>query len=201
MVSVLLQLQTNSVFLIVCDGVSFLCFSWKEMWLQDYWQSLDQGEALTAMIHRNESHQGRFWDYMHEIFLKRTRQHWPIFVRAWFENCIESWGCEFLPHFKCLPWKKQNQKTSHRDNFFWCMKWVSFCYTWISAVEMLVTALIWVSALWCEATPDLQVSTCGAKEEFILLLHLLYLYYVLHDFRHLFKCPKLFQGFFKSSEY
>uniref|UniRef100_A0A8C3DWP8 Fucosyltransferase n=1 Tax=Corvus moneduloides TaxID=1196302 RepID=A0A8C3DWP8_CORMO len=48
---------------------------WKEMWLQDYWQSLDQGEALTAMIHRNESHQGRFWDYMHEIFLKRTRQH------------------------------------------------------------------------------------------------------------------------------
>ncbi|KFV96614.1 PREDICTED: alpha-(1,3)-fucosyltransferase 11, partial [Eurypyga helias] len=49
--------------------------SWKEMWLQDYWQSLDQGEALTAMIHRNESHQGRFWDYMHEIFLKRTRQH------------------------------------------------------------------------------------------------------------------------------
>nr|XP_020861688.1 alpha-(1,3)-fucosyltransferase 11-like isoform X1 [Phascolarctos cinereus] len=25
--------------------------SWKEMWLQDYWQGLDQGEALTAMIH------------------------------------------------------------------------------------------------------------------------------------------------------
>lgn len=74
MVSVLLQLQNNLVFLIVCDGVSF-CFSWKEMWLQDYWQSLDQGEALTAMIHHNESHQGRFWDYMHEIFLKRTRQH------------------------------------------------------------------------------------------------------------------------------
>lgn len=45
------------------------------MWLQDYWQSLDQGEALTAMIRHNESHQGRFWDYMHEIFLKRTRQH------------------------------------------------------------------------------------------------------------------------------
>ncbi|CAM4591027.1 GDP-fucose protein O-fucosyltransferase 4 [Caretta caretta] len=48
--------------------------SWKEMWLQDYWQSLDQGEALTTMIHHNESHQGRFWDYMHEIFVKRTRQ-------------------------------------------------------------------------------------------------------------------------------
>ncbi|XP_048359053.1 alpha-(1,3)-fucosyltransferase 11 [Sphaerodactylus townsendi] len=47
--------------------------SWKEMWLQDYWQSLDQSEALTAMIHHNESHQGRFWDYMHKIFLKRTR--------------------------------------------------------------------------------------------------------------------------------
>ncbi|XP_028914910.2 alpha-(1,3)-fucosyltransferase 11 [Ornithorhynchus anatinus] len=48
--------------------------SWKEMWLQDYWQGLDQGEALTAMIHNNETHQGRFWDYMHEIFLKR-HQH------------------------------------------------------------------------------------------------------------------------------
>ncbi|XP_015685944.1 alpha-(1,3)-fucosyltransferase 11, partial [Protobothrops mucrosquamatus] len=47
--------------------------SWKEMWLQDYWQSLDQGEALTAMIHHNESHQGKFWDYMHKIFLKRTQ--------------------------------------------------------------------------------------------------------------------------------
>ncbi|NWR73031.1 FUT11 fucosyltransferase, partial [Centropus unirufus] len=49
--------------------------SWKEMWLQDYWQGLDQGEALTAMIHHNESQQGRFWDYMHEIFLKRMGQH------------------------------------------------------------------------------------------------------------------------------
>lgn len=68
-------------------------------------------------------------------------------------------------------------------------------------MEMLVTALIGVSALWCEAIPDLQVSTCGAKEEFTLLLHLLYLYYVLHDFRCLLKCPKLLQGFFKYSEY
>ncbi|KAJ6661773.1 hypothetical protein lerEdw1_013295 [Lerista edwardsae] len=49
--------------------------SWKEMWLQDYWQSLDQGEALTAMIHNNESHQGKFWDYMHKIFMKRTQQN------------------------------------------------------------------------------------------------------------------------------
>ncbi|KAM3835744.1 GDP-fucose protein O-fucosyltransferase 4 [Vipera latastei] len=49
--------------------------SWKEMWLQDYWQSLDQGEALTAMIHHNESHQGKFWDYMHKIFLKRTQHN------------------------------------------------------------------------------------------------------------------------------
>ncbi|XP_053111137.1 alpha-(1,3)-fucosyltransferase 11 [Hemicordylus capensis] len=49
--------------------------SWKEMWLQDYWQSRDQGEALTAMIHHNESHQGRFWDYMHKIFMKRTQQN------------------------------------------------------------------------------------------------------------------------------
>lgn len=52
-----------------------VCFSWKEMWLQDYWQSLDQGEALTAMIHHNESHQGKFWDYMHKIFLKRTQHN------------------------------------------------------------------------------------------------------------------------------
>nr|XP_028591840.1 alpha-(1,3)-fucosyltransferase 11 isoform X1 [Podarcis muralis] len=49
--------------------------SWKEMWLQDYWQSLDQAEALTAMIHHNESHQGRFWDYMHQVFMKRTQQN------------------------------------------------------------------------------------------------------------------------------
>ncbi|XP_077202306.1 GDP-fucose protein O-fucosyltransferase 4 [Paroedura picta] len=49
--------------------------SWKEMWLQDYWQSLDQGEALSAMIRHNESHQGKFWDYMHKVFLKRTRQN------------------------------------------------------------------------------------------------------------------------------
>ncbi|XP_023060713.1 alpha-(1,3)-fucosyltransferase 11 isoform X1 [Piliocolobus tephrosceles] len=45
--------------------------SWKEMWLQDYWQGLDQGEALTAMIHNNETEQRKFWDYLHEIFMKR----------------------------------------------------------------------------------------------------------------------------------
>ncbi|XP_075466750.1 GDP-fucose protein O-fucosyltransferase 4 [Ascaphus truei] len=49
--------------------------SWKQMWLQDYWQSLDQAEALTAMIHRNETDQGNFWDYMHEIFIKRSMNH------------------------------------------------------------------------------------------------------------------------------
>nr|XP_056704262.1 alpha-(1,3)-fucosyltransferase 11 [Euleptes europaea] len=49
--------------------------SWKEMWLQDYWQSLDQAEALSAMIRNNESDQGKFWDYMHKVFLKRTRQN------------------------------------------------------------------------------------------------------------------------------
>lgn len=64
-------------------SMSSLCFSWKEMWLQDYWQSLDQGEALTAMLHNNESHQGRFWDYMHKIFMKRTRQNW-LSVQAFF---------------------------------------------------------------------------------------------------------------------
>lgn len=50
---------------------------------------------------------------------------------------------------------------------------VSFCYDWISAVEILATALIGISALWCEVTPDLQMSTCGAKEEFTLFLHLI----------------------------
>ncbi|XP_075389723.1 GDP-fucose protein O-fucosyltransferase 4 [Tenrec ecaudatus] len=47
--------------------------SWKEMWLQDYWQGLDQGEALTAMIYNNETQQRKFWDYLHEIFMKRNR--------------------------------------------------------------------------------------------------------------------------------
>lgn len=47
--------------------------SWKEMWLQDYWQGLDQGEALTAMIHNNETLQGKFWDYLTEIFMKRNQ--------------------------------------------------------------------------------------------------------------------------------
>ncbi|XP_014716068.1 alpha-(1,3)-fucosyltransferase 11 [Equus asinus] len=47
--------------------------SWKEMWLQDYWQGLDQGEALTAMIRNNETQQRKFWDYLHEIFMKRNQ--------------------------------------------------------------------------------------------------------------------------------
>lgn len=121
----LLQLQTLlcCFFLKWCLFFFFICFSWKEMWLQDYWQSLDQGEALTAMIRHNESHQGRFWDYMHEIFLKRTRQHWSIPVRAWFENCLESCDWEFLLLSKCLPWNRRNS----RRLFFWCMKWVVLC--------------------------------------------------------------------------
>ncbi|KAJ1143262.1 hypothetical protein NDU88_009573 [Pleurodeles waltl] len=49
--------------------------SWKQMWLQDYWQSLDQAEALGAMLRQNETEQGRFWDYMHDIFLRRNIQH------------------------------------------------------------------------------------------------------------------------------
>lgn len=47
--------------------------SWKEMWLQDYWQGLYQGEALTAMIHNNETEQSKFWDYVHRIFMKRNK--------------------------------------------------------------------------------------------------------------------------------
>lgn len=43
------------------------------MWLQDYWQGLDQGEALTAMIHNNETQQRKFWDYLYEIFMKRNQ--------------------------------------------------------------------------------------------------------------------------------
>nr|DBA15337.1 TPA: hypothetical protein GDO54_004564 [Pyxicephalus adspersus] len=49
--------------------------SWKQMWLQDYWQGYDQGEALTAMILRNETSQDKFWDFMHEMFIKRNMNH------------------------------------------------------------------------------------------------------------------------------
>ncbi|XP_053547977.1 alpha-(1,3)-fucosyltransferase 11 [Bombina bombina] len=49
--------------------------SWKQMWLQDFWQSLDQGEALTIMILRNETSQEKFWDYMHEIYIRRNMHH------------------------------------------------------------------------------------------------------------------------------
>ncbi|XP_073416147.1 alpha-(1,3)-fucosyltransferase 11 [Dendrobates tinctorius] len=49
--------------------------SWKQMWLQDYWQSLDQGEALAAMILRNETSQDKFWDFMHEMYIKRNMNH------------------------------------------------------------------------------------------------------------------------------
>ncbi|OCU02632.1 alpha-(1,3)-fucosyltransferase 11 [Xenopus laevis] len=49
--------------------------SWKQMWLQDYWQSCDQGDALTAMIQRNETNQDKFWDYMHEMYIKRSMNH------------------------------------------------------------------------------------------------------------------------------
>ncbi|KAM4032079.1 GDP-fucose protein O-fucosyltransferase 4 [Anomaloglossus baeobatrachus] len=49
--------------------------SWKQMWLQDYWQSFDQGEALTAMILRNETSQDKFWDFMHEMYIKRNMNH------------------------------------------------------------------------------------------------------------------------------
>ncbi|CAJ0966906.1 unnamed protein product [Ranitomeya imitator] len=49
--------------------------SWKQMWLQDYWQSFDQGEALAAMILRNETSQDKFWDFMHEMYIKRNMNH------------------------------------------------------------------------------------------------------------------------------
>lgn len=49
--------------------------SWKQMWLQDYWQSLDQAEALSAMLRQNETELGRFWDYMHDLFTRRNTQH------------------------------------------------------------------------------------------------------------------------------
>ncbi|XP_068114143.1 alpha-(1,3)-fucosyltransferase 11 [Hyperolius riggenbachi] len=49
--------------------------SWKQMWLQDYWQGFDQGEALTAMILRNETSHDKFWDFMHEMYIKRNMGH------------------------------------------------------------------------------------------------------------------------------
>uniref|UniRef100_UPI00398F8279 alpha-(1,3)-fucosyltransferase 11 n=1 Tax=Pristiophorus japonicus TaxID=55135 RepID=UPI00398F8279 len=47
--------------------------SWKQMWQQDYWQSVDQAEALTAMIHRNETDPSKLWDYVHQLMMKRSR--------------------------------------------------------------------------------------------------------------------------------
>ncbi|XP_067876605.1 alpha-(1,3)-fucosyltransferase 11 isoform X2 [Heterodontus francisci] len=47
--------------------------SWKQMWQQDYWQSLDQAEALTTMIHRNETDPSKLWDYVHQLMTKRNR--------------------------------------------------------------------------------------------------------------------------------
>ncbi|XP_078718196.1 GDP-fucose protein O-fucosyltransferase 4 [Lampetra fluviatilis] len=37
---------------------------WREQWLADYWQSLDQAHALEAMILHNETDPSRLWDYM-----------------------------------------------------------------------------------------------------------------------------------------
>lgn len=99
------------------NGLCFLSLvylSWKEMWLQDYWQSLDQSEALTAMIHHNESHQGKFWDYMHEIFLKRTRQHWPSSQEP--SSVLESGRVGAYTWIQDLPWVK---KTANFCTFFW----------------------------------------------------------------------------------
>ncbi|XP_060710142.1 alpha-(1,3)-fucosyltransferase 11 isoform X1 [Hemiscyllium ocellatum] len=47
--------------------------SWKEMWHQDYWQSLDQAEALSNMIHQNETDPSKLWDYVHQLIMKRNR--------------------------------------------------------------------------------------------------------------------------------
>lgn len=135
----------------------FICFSWKEMWLQDYWQSLDQGEALTAMIHHNESHQGRFWDYMQEIFLKRTRQHWSI---PWFGNCIESCDWEFLLLSRYLP---SNRRNSCRL-FFWCMKWVILCCDFSCGdVSNWILYLNFSSVVWSSSW-----HAGGAEEEFCI---------------------------------
>ncbi|XP_072347608.1 alpha-(1,3)-fucosyltransferase 11 [Scyliorhinus torazame] len=47
--------------------------SWKQMWQQDYWQSLDQAEALSTMIHRNETDPNKLWDYVHQLMTKRSK--------------------------------------------------------------------------------------------------------------------------------
>ncbi|XP_078055597.1 GDP-fucose protein O-fucosyltransferase 4 [Mustelus asterias] len=47
--------------------------SWKQMWQQDYWQSLDQAEALSTMIHQNETNPNKLWDYVHQIMSKRIK--------------------------------------------------------------------------------------------------------------------------------
>lgn len=97
------------------------------------------------------------WDFSQEDKATLThlcksliwKLHWNL--RLWILTSLQMFALK-----KTKP-KNLSQRQSSD------VKWVSFCYDWISAVEMLATALIWVSALWCEATPDLQVSTCGGK--------------------------------------
>ncbi|XP_051897663.1 alpha-(1,3)-fucosyltransferase 11 [Pristis pectinata] len=47
--------------------------SWKQMWQQDYWQSVDQAEALTTMILQNETDSSKLWDYVHQLMMKRSK--------------------------------------------------------------------------------------------------------------------------------
>lgn len=77
------------------------------MWLQDYWQGFDQGEALTAMILRNETSQDKFWDFMHEMFIKRNMNRWPPYIITesncfLFKNQVLL-NCETLKS-PCLLW-------------------------------------------------------------------------------------------------
>ncbi|XP_066571458.1 GDP-fucose protein O-fucosyltransferase 4 isoform X2 [Amia ocellicauda] len=49
--------------------------SWLQMWPQDYWQSLDQAEALESLILRNESDPARLWHHIQELAVRRAGQH------------------------------------------------------------------------------------------------------------------------------
>lgn len=54
--------------------VCVFVFSWLQMWPQDYWQSLDQAEALVSLINHNESDPGLLWQHMHRMALSRSSQ-------------------------------------------------------------------------------------------------------------------------------
>lgn len=78
--------------------------------------------------------------------------------------------------------------------------WSEWSSAVISAVEMLATeSCIWISALWCEAPPDMQEEQ---KRNFAFGIASLWLpWFQRNVFQTLLKCPKLFQELFLYSKH